>query len=373
MTRILVLGVNPFEDLPGYQLLSLLKSSPTYEVIAADDSQPALDILSLTGAKIKALPPPHEDPRRFTALVARLCEEHNVKALLPGTDAHLYALAECLGAEPQLASLCPTLKWLASKQLRNKWDLQEWASQFAMTPPRWMFSEEDARTSAEKGLYPLMIKGLRKGAIKCDDDLEAVVARRAILRNPANQGSGGGTYAETFVEGEEHSLFLLADGRGGSLTTFGFRKLASTQLGTTLAAQVDQELPSEIHIQRLLCEMVGPMALELEWRRDVAGVQWLFEVNVRFPSWIGSLGTFGSGILETYLTSLHHTPAPSVRLIPPSGGSVFYRLPQSGYLPLHQAFERAGDNWNSMGTGSCAIPRAPLLWKSASPHQFRVK
>src|ERR1039457_4406519 len=114
MIRVLVLGVNPFEDLPGYQLLSLLKSSGRYEVIAGDDSIPALRILSVTGARIQALPHPSLDPHLFTTCVARLCEEHVVSILLPGADAHLYALAACLTAEPQLALLCPTLNWLAS-------------------------------------------------------------------------------------------------------------------------------------------------------------------------------------------------------------------------------------------------------------------
>ena len=58
MIRVLVLGVNPFEDLPGYQLLSLLKSSRRYEVTVADDSIPALRILSMTGTSIHELPHP---------------------------------------------------------------------------------------------------------------------------------------------------------------------------------------------------------------------------------------------------------------------------------------------------------------------------
>ena len=72
-----------------------------------------------------------------------------------------------------------------------------------------------------------------------------------------NQGPGGGTYAEYFVDGEEHSLFLLTTGRGARLTTFGLRKLAVTQTGTTVAAQVDQEIPSGIHLSALFSEMSG--------------------------------------------------------------------------------------------------------------------
>ncbi len=375
MMRVLVLGVNPFEDLPGYQLLSLLQSSGRYEVIAADDSTPALKILSVMGTRIQALSHPSADPQLFTKRVARLCEEHDVRLLLPGTDAHLYALATCLADEPQLALLCPTLKWLASNSLLNKWDLQVWASRFARTPPRWRFDDEqDASLFAAKAMYPLMVKGLRKGAIKCDDELEAVVARRGILRNPANQGRDGGAYAESVVEGEEHSLFLLANGRGQCLALFGFRKLAITQLGTTLAAQVDAEIPSEMQLSRALSEISEPIALELEWRRDSAGRQWLFELNVRFPSWIGALGAYGLNLLEAYLTCIRRDSVKhSGSLVAPRDGSIFYRLPQSGFLALDTAFGIIGDNPYRVAGPSAYAPPMPLLWKSASPHQFRVK
>jgi hypothetical protein len=375
MTRILVLGVNPFEDLPGYQLLSLLKSSGKYEVIAADDSIPALDILSVTGTHIQALPHPSVDPHLFTKRVARLCEEEGVSVLLPGTDAHLYALAVCLGAEPRLALLCPTLGWLASKQLLNKWDLQAWASRFAMTPPRWTFNEEgDASRFAARAMYPLMVKGLRKGAVKCDDELEAVVARRTLLRNPANQGPGGGAYVESFVEGEEHSLFLLTGCSGETLAIFGLRKLAATQLGTTLAAQVDCELPSEIHVSSILSELPCPTALELEWRRDSAAGQWLFEVNVRFPSWIGALGDYGLELVEAHVNSILHGPGQSAtHLVAPVNGSIFYRLPQSGFLPMEKVFGGTSDSSGRVTEHSAYGTPMRSLWKSTSPHQFRMK
>jgi hypothetical protein len=375
MTRVLVLGVNPFEDLPGYQLLSLLKSSGRYEVIAADDSLAALKILSVTGTRIRPLPDASLDPGFFTASVARLCEEENVSLVLPGADVYLFTLAECLTAAPQLADLCPILSWLASNRLRNKWDIQTWASRFAITPPRWTFEEEgEARAFAAGKMYPLMVKGLRKGAIKCDDEIEAVVARRTVLRNPANQGPGGGAYAEHFVEGEEHSLLLLADGSGGSLATFGLRKVAATQLGTTLAAQVDQERPSQMNLPLLLSAMSAPTPLEMEWRRDSSADQWLFEINIRFPSWIGALGDYGLNLLETHIDSiLHNANSNSIRLTAPPDGSVFYRLPQSGFLPMGAAF--AGRNDYGRGATGPGIHGSsmPLLWKSASPHQFRLK
>jgi hypothetical protein len=375
LTRVLILGVNPFEDLPGYQLLSLLRSSGHYEIVAADDSVPALEILSVTGARIELLPHPNADPCHYTSCVARLCEDCGIDVLLPGSDAPLYALSACLAEAPQLARLCPTLTWLASKSLSNKWDIQAWASDFAMTPPRWTFDDErEAAKFADKGMYPLMVKGLRKGASKCDDPLEATVFRRALLRNPANQGPTGGTYVESFVDGEERSLFLLTGTQGKCLVTFGVRKLATTQLGTTVAAQVDTELPSEIDVSRLLSQISCPAAVELEWRKDSAGTQWLFEVNFRFPSWVGSLGTYGLSVVEAYVDSVQQSRSHDARVsTAPPEGSIFYRLPQSGFLPMEAAFGAASASSRPTGIMARYSRPAQLLWTSMSPHQFRVK
>jgi hypothetical protein len=371
MIRILILGVNPFEDLPGFQLLGLLRSRGKFELIAADDSAPALNILSLMGAHVELLPQPTHDPLAFTRLVAGLCDRHDVSVLLPGTDAHLYALASCLSEEPQLGLLCPTLEWLAARRLMNKWDLQSWASRFANTPSRWSFdTEAEATAFAERAMYPLMIKGLRKGAIRADDSVEAVVSRRALLRNPVNQGPGGGTYCETFVDGAERSFLLLSDGAGRRLASFGLRKLAATQLGTTVAAEVDDTPPQDLNTDAVIAEVSSPIVFELEWRQDHAGRQWLFEINVRFPSWVGALGDYGAQLVEAHVLAVRGDCDNAAQLCPPPNGSVFYRLPQSGFLNVEAAF---GPSRTSARRNISTGTQNPLLWKSASPHQFRVK
>jgi hypothetical protein len=374
MPRILILGVNPFEDLPGYQLLSLLYSSDEYEIVAADDSAVALAILRGTGTTIEVLPHPSQDPHLFTALVARLCREKAIDVLLPGTDSHLYALATCIADQPQLASLCPSLRWLHDRSLLTKTNLQDWAGRAGKTPQRWPFPfEKDAYRFTAESKYPIMVKGQRKGAVKCDDDLEAVVARRAILRNPANQGPGGGVYAEAFVDGEEHSLLLLADARGDRLTTFGFRKLATTQLGTTVAAQVSRELPQGINLDAIFADLSAPTVLELEWRKDASGSEWLFEVNVRFPSWIGAVGAYGVSLLKDYIRSVLKQGVSDRRAaIAPHEGAIFYRLPQSGFLPLETAFTTRPAQRPLVVTPTRG-PRFSPVWRSASPHPFRVK
>ncbi|HTD38673.1 MAG TPA: hypothetical protein VK669_14270 [Candidatus Limnocylindrales bacterium] len=369
MARVLVLGVNPFEDLPGYQLLGLLKRGE-HEVVAADDSSVAIAILKRLGTRIEMLPHPSEDPQMFTALVGALCREHRIDVLLPGTDAHLYALASCLGDDPDLALRCPSLTWLHAASLFTKPMLQSWLTKAGATPERWTFDDEDdASRFADESRYPIVVKGFRKGAVKCDDPLEATVARRAILRNPANQGPGGGVYAEAFIDGEEHSLFVLCGAHGERLVTFGFRKLATTQLGTTVAAVVEDSPPSGTMLEALLADVTGPTAFEIEWRRDGAAREWLFEVNVRFPSWIGSLAAYGSAVLEDYIQRVLDPGAAARSSLPaPINGTIFYRVPQSGFLSVEETFGSP-----PFGKAQGAASTGKMLWRSTAPHMFRAK
>ncbi|HEX3681881.1 MAG TPA: hypothetical protein VHU83_05010 [Bryobacteraceae bacterium] len=372
MNNILILGVNPFEDAPGYQLFSLLKSSERYNVVAGDDSDAALRILRLTGADIAAVPQPGGDISGFAAAVVRLCEERSIDVLLPGSDSYVYGLAQSILAAPQLTRLCPYLGWVASNTLRDKWDIQEWVTRHAITPPRWRFdNESDACGFGEQGLYPLMVKGPRKGAAKCNDAIEAVAARRTLSSYPANAGAR--PYAESVIEGEEHSFFVLLGDGGKQIAQFAFRKLAATQMGTTVAGQVDSEPPSCLDLTSLISSIRTPIPIEIEWRKDASGAQCVFEVNLRFPSWVGSLGVFGLSLVEAYIHSVQQGNQGHGELLAPMEGTIFYRLPQSGFLPLNQVFTSNDGDQKWPASVRERPGKLPLLWKSASPHLFQSK
>jgi hypothetical protein len=372
MNNILILGVNPFEDAPGYQLFSLLKSTGKHNVIAADDSDPALRILSLTGADIAAIPQPGLDVEAFMGAVVRLCEQHSIDVLLPGSDAYVCGLAQAALVAPQLARLCPYLSWVGNSGLTDKWAIQEWVSQHAITPARWRFDAEgDAHRFGENGLYPLMVKGPRKGAAKCNDAIEAVAARRTLSAYLANVGAR--LYAESVIEGEEHSFFVLLGSNGRHIAQFAFRKLAATQMGTTVAAQVDYEIPRCLELASLTDSLRVPLPIEFEWRKDNAGTEWIFEVNLRFPSWVGALGHFGVALVDAYIQSVQQPSWEHGRLPIPTAGSIFYRLPESGFLPLKQVFAATADDEHWPAFIRERPSQRALLWKSASPHQFQAK
>jgi hypothetical protein len=100
------------------------------------------------------------------------------------------------------------------------------------------------------------------------------------------------------------------------------------------------------------------MAMEVEWRGN-GHERRVFDVNVRFPSWLGALGVAGQALLTTSLEA--QVGREGEVLILPEPGTLIYRLPQSGVLAPDEVLGMKGRH------------ARPSLWPTASPHQFLVK
>jgi hypothetical protein len=371
--RILILGVNPFEDTPGYQLLGLLRAYRNARVFAADDSLPAITILRHIGTNTIQLPHPSSGLQRYTKAVLEVCDQLSIDILLPATDAHLSALAQSLPKEGRLASLCPHLVNYSVRRLYNKCEIQDYLSSFGNTPPRMPYLTEKDIVSWDRDRgFPAIVKGMRKGAVKCADINDALSAKRAILKNPANRGACGGAYIETAIDGEESTFLVVVARNGNVIAQIGLRKLAVTAMGTTLLAEVCGGLPRDFDFYEFLGTLSGPAVIEIESRVDSEGIHWMFEANLRFPSWIGALNGFGTAVVESFIDNLFGLDAvASFPIHTPPTGTLIYRLPESGTLPLASTFD-----------GSM-VPRPRVhrtngrvlqpLWSGAAPHQFLNK
>ncbi len=387
--KVLVLGINPFEDVPGYQLYSMLRElSPGY-VVGADESTAALEILSHTGAELFRVPKPLFGVDYYEELDS-LIQKVRPDIVIAGTDAHLFALSQA-SYNNEHHSIYSGVSILNSGSIKNKWDLQEFISSFGNTPTKRKFeTESDLVRWEQEFSYPVMVKGFRKDAFKAYDRNEALAAKNQIYKNPDNLGVDGGVYLEESIEGEEHSSLIVVGHSQKLLASLTIRKLATTKFGTTLAARVEgSEHPfSEVDLLKLSSQ---PFVMEIEWIKNSAGENYIFEVNMRFPSWIGALGEYGLSILDQFVRSHCCREEQSEPRIAPSG-TLIYRLPQSGFLPLPEVFlpQQQGDN-NGNSTDhkfvdtdkndttaaekSSVITYSPdsLLWPGRSPHEFLIK
>lgn len=375
-TNIIVLGVNPFEDLPGYQLLGLLADEPCYQIHAADDSTVAVKILRVAGATVHHVPHPSSGIERYVRSILELCDEFDIRILYPGTDAHLATLAWAASKHPRLLSLWPPLAFLCRNGLFNKWALQDWLQTTFEVPQRWKYLDaNDVRhwASNTANRFPVMVKGMAKGAMRCRSVDEISVARNSLLENPANRGPFGGTFLEAEVDGPERSVLLVTDAGHNVIAAVAIRKLATTQSGTTLAAEVEPVGDLGISLDCLLERLDGPAVVELETRRGTHGRSEVFEANFRFPSWIGALGGYGQFLVSAFLAEVFPDAMdPPARLMPPPDRTLLYRLPESGVIPLGQSLRNRSQN-GPLDTEVALRSRPPLLWPVTSPHQFLTK
>jgi hypothetical protein len=368
--------VNPFEDVPGFQVLGLLRSIDTDLVLAVDDSLPAIEVLSRLGARVGHVPHPSAGLVDYARSVRAICTANRITCVVPATDAHLVGLALCLQRGLIDPQPCHYLQVLCDRGWYNKWAIQDSLSVFGCTPARWPFETEADLLEWERlQHYPVVVKGMRKGAVRCHDTHDALAARRHLLANPANQGDHGGTFLESYVDGEEHSVLFVTGSDGCVVSCLGVRKLATTQLGTTLMAVVEDISRWRTRFPAVETLFRGPGILEIESRIDRDGREWFFEANIRFPSWIGALGSYGAHVLRRFLEEALGSPQESYSASePPAIGSVIYRLPTSGIVALPEAFQGTGGRLSSTGeVWATASPTVSTLWRGLSPRQFRVK
>lgn len=203
-----------------------------------------------------------------------------------------------------------------------------------------------------------------------------MATRRTILENPANQGASGGLYLETFVAGEEHSILIVV-GRGGLLlSSIGIRKMATTKLGTTVVAEIEDTSVPRVDIEKIARTLPDLSVVEIEYRVAADGAVWLFEANMRFPNWIGATGVYGQLLLEAYVGLARSENSTSHRCIPdPPIGTLIYRLPQSGPLSMAQTFRRPPQTITEAQPtrGRYSAQKKQPLWRGSSPHQFLTK
>ena len=160
--HVLITGVSPFEDLPGYQFYSMLKGDDRFEVEVGDDSEVALEVLRTTGAHhVHLFEHPGQHPDAFVSSVRSVGKASGSGIIVPGADAHLFALARA--KQNQLC--CPAAAWLAKRGISGKRELQSWVSTFVPVPRQWDF---DHPRFQARGISlpatPIMLKGRTKGA-----------------------------------------------------------------------------------------------------------------------------------------------------------------------------------------------------------------
>src|SRR4051812_33790885 len=81
------------------------------------------------------------------------------------------------------------------------------------------------------------------------------------------------------------------------------RKIAATRSGTTMVGEIVRIDAEALDTCGVEAELASGMAVEIEWREGACGPV-VFEVNLRFPSWVGALGPYGEMLVRSSITEL---------------------------------------------------------------------
>ena len=126
----------------------------------------------------------------------------------------------------------------------------------------------DARTFLTKAEFPLVIKvdGLAagKGVFVCKDPEEAELALQAVFVGRVFGNSGNRVVIETFLEGEEASVFALTDGKDSLLLPVArdYKRLLDGDLGPNtggMGAYTPHGLSEDTFLETVKKEIVDPV------------------------------------------------------------------------------------------------------------------
>jgi carbamoyl-phosphate synthase large subunit len=213
-----------------------------------------------------------------------------IDILIPTLDAEILPLIHAQDAltERGIRTILPSFE---SFQARSKERLEKLVQDTGSQVPLGMavHSADELKKAAEKGSYPLMVKGPYYDAVKVFSYNELLAAFHKIMAE-----WGGPVIVQEFITGEEFNVVALGDGKGGMLASCTVRKSIRSEKGKGFGGVVVDD-PELTNLSRRLVEKLqwnGP--LELEFIQDENTQKYdLLEINPRFPAWIDFPSSIG--------------------------------------------------------------------------------
>ncbi|BAZ27945.1 hypothetical protein NIES4074_03750 [Cylindrospermum sp. NIES-4074] len=211
--------------------------------------------------------------------VAQICEEYQIRLLIPLIDLELPLLAKQrerflkIGTLPVISS--PTVVDICY----DKWATFEFLSGYGLAVPKTYLSLAEARKALIEGIisFPLMVKprwgSASVGVVTAEDDDELDIAYRFVSKHIPRTSLADANAIDAQrciliqerLSGQEHGLDIVNDLEGNHVTTFVKRKLSMVIGETDRAITVEDEKLKELghvigqklgHIGNLDCDVI---------------------------------------------------------------------------------------------------------------------
>ncbi len=253
-----------------------------------DPALPVLAFRSRFSAHSVVLPSFAADPDGFGAGVAEFVAAHPTQAVLPGSDGSVAAL---MPWRTQLAALGCQLALPSDCVLdiaNNKERTLEVARDLGIESPTSIriYCLDDLAAVFEKLAFPMVLKPTSSWAEQSGDRLQAVEVineAEALQATKRMLDAGTGALAQEWAGGSREAVIMfIADGEIHASFAYGALR-TSPALGGASVLRETMPIPADLHdLSVRLVTAIGMQGLcEVEFRRDLAGLPLLMEVNAR--------------------------------------------------------------------------------------------
>ncbi|RPI77974.1 MAG: ATP-grasp domain-containing protein [Desulfobacteraceae bacterium] len=328
---------------PGYGVLKALRheNRPEWKLLGLAYS-PLETCLYEPGLIDKAylVPFPPEEPAAFVDRMHAIKKQYGLDLLIPNLDAEIPVLAEMAPRLEALRILLLVPDKAVVERIAKK-QLCSWAAknEIRLALPATALVDTDHLNNLYAPSFPCMVKGLSHGAVLANNMRELRHTVESMLRKGHTQ-----ILVQEYIPGEAFSLAALADRKSRLAGFIPVKKLltskqGATWMGTTIEGEGFRSL-----IETIIAKLnwVGPMDIEII-RNEYNGLDYLIEINPRFPAWISFAALSGVN-LPALLLELANGGTTAM-MAPPEPGEVFVRQAMDIVSDIKQfgAFSLSGE------------------------------
>ncbi|MFQ5519771.1 MAG: ATP-grasp domain-containing protein [Candidatus Methylomirabilia bacterium] len=278
---------------PGLAVIRALKQAdPSWRILALPYDRLGTGAFATELIDAHALVPyPQAGARalldRFRALVNR----HPLHVVIPTVDTelpHYVTLRAALG-RLGIQTALPTAWALRAREKRRLPALGRCAG-VAVPETLVLRSGEAVRRASTLCRYPQVLKGAQvdSAVVRTDEEFRVAAAELATKW-------GYPLASQPLIPGEEYDVAAVAH-RGQLIGLAVMKKLSVTNKGTAWAGVTVEEPSLVEETRRLVRALRWDGAIEAEFIRTAAGRAYCFEINPRFPSWVGLAAEAGANL-----------------------------------------------------------------------------
>lgn len=265
------------------------------------------------------LPYPKAGHKALLTRLDAIDKKDPIDAVIPCLDSELPNFIKIRAELVKRGIKCilPTAQAFAQ---RSKENLQALCRRVDVPTPATLASSDPAKLArfVAKIGYPAYLKGRYYEAHLVHSPQELYYIFNELMRI-----WGGPVLAQEMTLGEEYDVVGLGDGEGNIIASCSIRKMLRTKAGKGFAGMIVADPALDVLARRIVDALRWNGPFELEFVKAAGHPHKLFEMNPRFPAWVGFPSQVGCNLPARLLERVLDARQASLRECVP--GQMFVR------------------------------------------------